>query len=251
MRRAFVFRAIVLTLACGCVPASGELPPAGAAGFDAIPSAQTQGEPFVTTDGWTVHIEKLVFQVSVSASAERLGYGYAEAYLFDAQKPARMFARALPVGPARVNVTPYGRYIGYSDNDYFDRVERINVDDETNARFNRLPDEGQQSAYTPGPSVLIVVRGERDGSVIRLDAALNITAPAPPRLEEELGVSVEVREDDLTTAPLPIDAALFFPVFEDIARSDFDGDGNATVSELGVTRVLPLLEQRIANALVR
>lgn len=242
---------LLLALACGCVPASEELPAAGAAGFDTVPSPETQGAPFPTTDGWTVTVERLVFQVTVSASADRLGYGYAEPYLFDAQKPARMFARALPVGPARVSISPYGRYIGYTDNDYFDRVERINVDDETNARFNRLPDEGQASEYTPGPSVLIAVRGERDGRVIELDAALNVTASAPPSLEKEFGIPVEVREDAVATAELPIDASVLFPVFADVAACDLDRDGTVTASELAHNGMLQVLEQRIATVLVR
>lgn len=244
-------RALCVIVLAACVPASEEDAPAGAAGFDATPSAATQGEPFATSDGWSVRIEKLVFQVSVSASAERLGYGYSEPYVFDAQKPARVFARAIPVGPARVNMTLYGRYIGYSDNDYVDRVERINVDDETNARFSLPPDEGKQSEYTPGPSVLIAVRAERGGSVVRLDAALNITASAPPSLEEKFGVPVEVTEDAVATAEMPIDAATFFPVFDDVARSDTDGDGTVSADELAASKVLTLLEQRIANAIVR
>jgi hypothetical protein len=248
--------AVLLLFACGCVPASEERPPAGAAGFDTVPSRATQGEAFATSDGWTLHVEKLVFQVSVSASADLFAYGLSEPYVFDAQKPTRVFARALPVGPGRVNIMPYGRYIGYTDNDYVDRVERINVDDETNARFNRLPDEGQESPYTPGPSVLVIVRGERVGSVLRLDAALNVTASAPPRpfdeeFEKEFGVPVEVRKNDVSTVALPIDAAAIFPTFDDLARSDADGDGKITASELTATGTLSQLEQRIANVLVR
>jgi hypothetical protein len=243
--------ALVLTVTGACVPASEEHPPAGAAGFETAPSAQTQGETFTTADGWDVTIEKLVVQLSVSASAESLGYGSSEPYIFDARKPARIFARALPVGRARVVASFYGRYIGYSDNNYLDRVERINVDDETNARFNRLPDEGQESDYTPGPSVLLVVRAQRDGRVITLDVALNVTSPISSRLDQFFGDAVDVREDELASVSMPIHAETFFPVFDDIAGSDADGNGDVTAPELERSFALAPLETRIGAALVR
>lgn len=250
MRRAsLLFLSLLLA---ACVPASEEAPPRGAAGVEAVPSAETQGTPFVTTDGWTITIEKLVLQVSVSATPEKLLYsGRSEPYVFDAQKPALMFARALPIGSARVTITPYGRYIGYSENDYLERVERINVDDETNARFNRLPDEGQDSCYTPGPSVVLAARAERNGIVVTLDAALNVLTSSRRSRDAEFGTPVEVRRNDVSSVELVIDAKAIFPAFEDIARSDADGDGAVTASELEASRVLTALEQRIADAFVR
>lgn len=232
-----------------CVPASEELPAAGAAGFDTVPSERTKGEPFTTGDGWTIRIERLFIQASVAASPAGRGYGSSEPYVFDAQRPARIFARALPVGAATMNIALYGRYI--SDGDYEDRVERINVDDETNARFERLPDEGQDSGYTPGPSVLIALRAERDGRTVTLDLALNVTSTGPRSFDESFGIAVDVREDDLASVELPIDAAVFFPVFDDIAASDADGDGTITANELEASKVLTAVEQRIASAFVR
>jgi hypothetical protein len=249
VRRAAV--ALAFATAAACVPASEEHPAAGAAGFETSPSPQTQGETFTTADGWNLTVEKLFIQMSVSASPVNLGYGTSEPYVFDAQKPARIFARALPVGPARVTATFYGRYIGYSDNDYFDRVERINVDDDTNARFNRLPDEGQESEYTPGPSVLLVVRAERDGRVVTLDMALNVTSSIASRLDQYFGDTVDVQEDTLASVSLPINAETFFPVFEDVAASDANGDGEVTAQELEASRALSELEVRISAGLVR
>lgn len=240
-----------LLLAClaACVPASEELPAAGAAGFETVPSAQTKGETFTTRDGWDVTIEKLFIQLSVSAAPVSLGYGSSEPYVFDAQKPARIFTRALPVGPARVSTALYGRYLDYGDNDYVDRVERINVDDETNARFNRLPDEGQETPYTPGPSVLLTVRAERGGRVVTLDMALNVATTV--RRDLAFGDSVEVREDQLASVPLPIHAESFFPAFDEIAACDADGDGRVAATELEAQKELMPLEQRIAAVLVR
>jgi hypothetical protein len=253
LKRALLLPLFLLFAAC--VPASEELPPAGGAGFDAVPSAATQGEPFETGDGWSVRIEKLAFQVSVAASPLNRGYGSSEPWVFDARKPARLYARALPVGPVRVSLALYGRYIAnrgdYDDYDYYDRVERVNVDDETNARFNRLPDEGQESAYTPGPSVLLAARAERGGRTVTLDMALNVTTSGPRSFSEDFGIPVEVRGDELASVELPIDATLFFPIFDDIANSDADGDGRITAPELEASKVLPALEQRIGATLVR
>ena len=246
-------RALILLALGACVPASEKLPPRGAAGFDTVPSAATAGERFTTSDGWTVRIEKLVIQTSVAASLANRGYGTSQPYVFDAQKPARVFARALPVGRSTVNLSLYGRYISQrgDDSDYFDRVDRINVDDETNERFNRLPDEGQDSGYTPGPSVILMLRAERDGRVLELAMALNVTSSGPRTFDEAFGVAVDVREDDLSTVELPIDAAHFFPTFDDVAASDADDDGRVTATELEASAVLTQLELRIATELAR
>ena len=234
-----------------CVPPTDEPAPRGAAGVDTVPSAETAGTPFTTADGWTVTLEKLVLQVSVSATPESREYGSSDPYVFDARKPARMFTPALPLGTAHVTVTPYGRYIGYRDNNYLERIERINVDDETNERFNRLPDEGQDSQYTPGPSVVIAARAERGASVITLDLALNVTAISRIARDEEYGVPVDVRKNELGSFELLIDAKQIFAGFDYIARSDADRDGIVTASELEATKALTNLEQQIANAFVR
>lgn len=248
MKRVAVMLATATIAAC--VPASEKLPPRGAAGFDTVPSAATTGEPFTTTDGWTVRVEKLVIQTSVAASLPNLGYGTSMPYVFDAQKPASVYARALPVGSVTVSLALYGRYIS-TEGDYRDRVVPINVDDETNERFNRLPDEGEDSGYTPGPSVILAVHAERDGRVVTFDMALNVTSAGVRSFDEAFGIPVEVREDSLSTVELPIDAALFFPVFDDVAASDADGDGTVTALELEASKTLTGLEQRISAALVR
>lgn len=242
--------ALAATGIAACVPASEKLPARGAAGFETVPSAATMGEPFTTGDGWTVRVEKLVVQTSVAASFPNRGYGTSIPYVFDAQKPASVYARALPVGTVSVSLALYGRYIS-SEGDYFDRVVPINVDDETNERFNRLPDEGEDSGYTPGPSVILAVHAERDGRVLTMDMALNVTSTGPRSFDEAFGIPVEVREDSLSTVELPIDAARFFPVFDDVAASDADGDGTVTAIELEASKALTGLEQRIAAALVR
>lgn len=239
-------------IVAACVPASEELPAAGAAGFEIVPSPETQGEEFTTRDAWNVRVEKLFVQVSVAASALSLGYGSSEPYVLDARKTARVFARALPVGTARITLSLYGRYLDFdNDSDYIERIERINVDDETNERFNRLPDDvGPDSSFTPGPSVLLAVRAERAGQVITLDLALNVTGAGATPLTE-LGTPVEVREDQLASIELPIRAETMFAGFDDIARSDADGDGRVTASELAASKALPTLKSRIAAAIVR
>lgn len=248
MKRAALSIGVVLA---ACVPASEKLPPRGAAGFQTVPSPATAGEPFTTSDGWTVRVDKLFIQASVAASPTNRGYGTSLPYLFDARKPARVFARALPAGPAKVNLALYGRYLDRSEGDYEDRVNRIDVDDATDARFNQLPDEGEDEGYTPGPSVLLVLRGERNGRALSLDMALNVSSSGPLTFDEAFGVSVDVREDELSTAELPIDVVRFFPTFDDVAASDTDGDGRVTAVELRASHVLTELEQRIAAALAR
>jgi hypothetical protein len=133
--------------------------------------------------------------VSVAASPLNRGYGSSEPWVFDAQKPARLYARALPVGPARVSLALYGRYIAGRSDDFEsydrDRVERVNIDDEANARFNRLPDEGRDSVYTPGPSVLLAARAERGDRVVTLDMALNVSTSGPRSFSDDFGIPVD------------------------------------------------------------
>lgn len=249
MKRAALVSLALVALGA-CVPASEPLPAAGAAGFETAPSPETQGAPFTTADGWTIRIEKFFAQVSVSASPLSRGYGNSESYVFDARKPAQLFARALPVGTAQVNIQMYGRYLDNDDDDDdFGRVARINVDEETDRRFERLPDEGQDSQYTPGPSVILALRAEKDGRVLAIDMAINVNASSVP-FAYGYGTPIEVREDQLATVPKPIRVESAFPTFDALADSDRDGDGRITAAEMRATQALTALEQRLGSVIL-
>lgn len=243
MKRALVLPLVVAALAA-CVPASEELPATGAAGFDLTPSPETASGTYVTADGWTVHVERFFVQVSVSATPLNLGYGNSEPYVFDATKPAQVFAPALPVGPARVNISLYGRYPSYSDNDYVDRVERINVDEETNDRFKGVRGADANVVYL-GPSVIAVLRAENASRTVTLDAALRITTA--PSFDDERGFRVEIPEDGIGAVPLFVHVEGLFGSFDDVAAADANGDGRVTGEELEASQSFDRIERRASS----
>jgi hypothetical protein len=239
---------LVATLACAsCVPASEELPPAGAFGFHTEPSAASRGEPFATSDGWTIRIEKIAMQVNVSVSStgDSRGryYGGSSTFLFDATRVVEVYARAVAVGPATGNVNLTGSYLGdgrrpEDDEDEDERTEVIGLSPEARARFRAPADahmsSGSYGSYS-GPSLLLAVRAEKAGRVVAFDLTLGVYSGYTER-----NASGEVREDALVTVPMGIVGEAFFfdektqdLRFEAFAASDADHDGIVTGPELG------------------
>jgi hypothetical protein len=230
----------VATLACvACVPASEPLPPAGAFGFVTEPSPATRGEPFVTSDGWTVRVETLVLQIDVSATPQdtRRSSRRSETYRIDASQSAEVFARSLPVGPARGTIGLASNYIGDGSYRYEDRTEVLGVSPEVNARF-QVPADGSSYSTgtyrsTNGPSLLLVARAAKEGHVVQVDLALEIDG-------QDSGASAgEVVANGFTAAHVHVFAeALFTDAstgmlrFDDLAAVDDDHDGRITGQEL-------------------
>jgi hypothetical protein len=244
MRRAIIAAA----LACAsCVPASEALPPAGAFGFHTEPSPASRGEPFVTSDGWTIRIEKIAVQVNVSVSSENNSsgryYGGSSTFLFDATQVVDVYARAVAVGPATGNVNLTGSYLGdgrrpEDDEDEDERTEVIGLSPEARARF-RAPADAHQSSGSygsySGPSMLLAVRAEKAGRVVAFDLTLGVHSGYA-----ESKATGEVRKDALVTVPMGIVAEAFFfddktrdLRFDGFAAADADQDGIVTGPELG------------------
>jgi len=243
VKRALLF----IALAC-CVPASEKAPPAGAAGFDTAPSPATRGEPYVTNDGWTVTIDKLILQVTVAAQPSSRGYGETEPYIFDARSPQRIFVRALPTGPALLRIDWYGRYVDETDRnrDPFENIEALGVTRDDARRFLHSPDDAKAVPYSAGPSMELATTGTNGGRTVHLDLAVNVTSVANYKPTSEVtGYSVTIPEDGIDVVPLPLGAEALFVTFADIAAHDGDGDGIVTVQELGTDLVE--LKKRLAT----
>lgn len=225
-----------------CVPASEELPPAGAAGYATDPSAAARGEPFVTSDGWTVRIEELVFQASVGATPlsrdtdDPYGgsYGGSELYRWNARDRVDIFTPGLRLGDWSVSVSLRGLYrYGGRDDDYDDRLVSYGIDEKLAQRFR--PDEGGPRSYIEGPSFLVIARGEKDGKVVTLDVALSADISFSSTGLPYSGPRLAVQEDRLTTAPLRVSAEALFSSglgFESIALADANGDGRVDEPEM-------------------
>jgi hypothetical protein len=222
----------VALLAFGCVPASEEAAPAGAAGFATEPSEAARGESFRTDDGWTIHIERLVMQVAVTATVQEGLGGGLQVFLFDAQRPTDLYVPGIPVGTVRVDFDLHGRFPTDDGFDWYDRAVLLGIDEKTERRFEPPPPEGK--TRRSGKNILLVARAERDGVVIRIDATLygsRATVDESP-FGSETGIPVEVKADALAAAPLPIRVEEIFPRFDPIAVADADGDGLITDAEL-------------------
>lgn len=231
-----------------CVPASEALPPAGAGGFATQPSPATRGEPFVTEDGWTVRIEKVVLSCWVT-TAPPLGSSYngrrygSGGWLFDASKPVALYAPEVSIGPAVVDISLRGNYVYVGRDNNRESRRILDVSPEVVERSNAPPDEGFEDAYFgddlrypagDGPSVLLAVRAERAGRVERLDLALGITSYSG------FGgrFSVDIVEDTVVTRPVGVSVEELFRdgkgrlAFDELAAADTDGDGTITIAEL-------------------
>ena len=235
---------LALALAfAACVPASEALPPAGAAGYATEPTAAARGEPFVTSDGWTVRIQELVFQASVGATPLSrdnddpygASYGGSELYRWNARDRVDVFTPGLRLGDWSVSVSLRGLYrYGGNDDHYEDRLVSYGVDEQLALRFR--PVESGQRSYVEGPSFLVIARGEKAGRVVTLDVALSADVTFSSTSLPYSGPRLTVREDRLTTAPLRVSAEVLFSSglgFEAIASADADGDGRVDEAELG------------------
>lgn len=226
-----------------CVPASEPLPEAGALGFAADPSPATRGEPFLTSDGWTVRVEALVLQVTVSVqpvSDSFSTHGGYDQYRFDATRSAELFARGVDVGLAAGSLSLNGSYVDPSYGDVDDGLENLGIEDAVVARFRRPAEvtQNQEYASNSGPSMLLAVRAEKNGRVVTLD--LTIALPSNTSADERHRIVGEVRADELTSVSMSVAAeSLFIDEangggigFDDFALADVNGNGVISGPEL-------------------
>ncbi len=237
-----VLSIVVAASIVACVPPSEKRAPAGAAGLAVEPSPAARGEPFLTNDGWTIHFDLVLCQASVSAeglTGRLASYSRSEQYRWNGSKRAEIFARALPVGAARVSASPFSFYTvpdafdrTYEDGDYF---EDLGLSAEDSARF-RLPADASSvepftsggTPYRPGPSLVIRLRAQRDGRNVGLDLGFHTIASG--NLAQRV---VEVREDALSLAPITLAPEHIVAAdFTTIADADTDADGLVTADEL-------------------
>ncbi|MDB4938466.1 MAG: hypothetical protein JWP87_5438 [Labilithrix sp.] len=240
---------LVLASLSSCVPASEELPPAGAFGFVTDPSPAARGEPIVTSDGWTIRIETLALNVGVMATPSDMSsgryYGSSEAFRIDASQSVQVFTRSLPLGPASGSISLTNNYLYEgSSRRSNSNAEVVGLSPEVNARFEVRADASTYppSTYSPGngPSVLLIARAERAGRVLQIDLSLDVYASTSGP-----SASGDVLANTLTAAPVHVVAeALFTDVlsrvllFDDLAAADLDHDGRLTGQELAAGRVV-------------
>jgi hypothetical protein len=247
-RSALLLAFVLATVVDSCVPAGEELAPKGAAGLVTEPSPAARGEPFVTDDGWNVRIDKLALLARVSASGTDDDDDDPK-YMWNGAARVELLVRAVPVGPSSIAVALQGagrRFRGSGIE--VPTYQNLGVEPSLEARF-RLPEDVIRTGVpgagpVPGPSVVIVARGEKGGVVVVLDIALSSHPPsasAPNASAPNMAKpNVDVRANDVTFTYLGVAAERLLAVdpstgrgaaFQPIADADARGDGDGHVTE--------------------
>lgn len=270
---ALVRRLAVLALAIvSCVPSGEETDPRGALGLVTVPSPGSRGEPFVTKDGWTVHVEALIVQVSIVGSTVDpaadtvLGEEVRETshqgpYLFRASRTESFVAPGLPTGSGTVRL-PFSKLeIGTRLTNEPHETEARNVEPTLSARFFQPPESLDPAFDNPGPpdfgpAILLVARAEKNGRVVTIDFTFNgafrpydetpleirknalnerrLTTAAENLFSGPTGYWIRCEPNDagVVKPRIPVLSYADGPVFDDLASADMDGDGKLSAAEL-------------------
>jgi hypothetical protein len=224
-----------------CVPATEEKHARGAAGFVTEPSPAARGEPFQTTDGWSVRVERIAFLVSVSTRAitgNPYDYGYGGGggtFLVNGAIAADVYSPGLPPGMYEVNAYLTNMSI-YGDSIHVD-WDNIGVEPSIARRFEVILEETRDEyGNRRVPSAIVIARGTKLDRTIVLDVALwPQSGTGSGYSSPGTGPSVEVRQNAVALRALDVRAeVLFFEGFDEIAEADARGnnDGRATMDEL-------------------
>jgi hypothetical protein len=236
MKTAAVICASVLLAAC--VPATEDLNPRGAAGFDLVPSATSLGEPFTTADGYTLSVERAVLVMQASAklpAANGSYFGASEEINWDTRTQALLFVRALPIGPIDLegelaSISSYD-FLGENDRSFGRDLSNFTKTDLDRIR-SWIADLNESRSNTS--SGRIVVHAQKNGRSWTLDVVLPGWFGTGPKAD------FTIRQDALerrTVTVMPenlfrratMDRTLRFQAFAD---ADLNGDGTINEAEL-------------------
>jgi hypothetical protein len=265
-----------------CVPASDERQPKGGVGFLSVPSAATRGEPFVTSDGWTVRIESIVLEAAFTADytgGYHGAHGEESRWRFQASQPVEGVIRGLETAEvdSEMNLLPN---VSWNDTDeqdckthpYVDPCGHdLIVDPTLKARLQETADgerpegcgehDGSSrcsvisSEYSHQPAgFYLKASATKDGRSVSLDLALSLTTK-----NIFMQNKVIVRANEFAIANVALEGERLFRnpagvlVFEDLARADANGDGNVTAFELKAVGALyqPPAEERRQRIIAR
>jgi hypothetical protein len=244
-----------------CVPAGVDEDPHGAAGIVVRASPASRGEPFVTSDGWTVYVDRFAAQVLIEVhraapalSEDSIG----GEYVFSAASDQQFVIRAVPAGPVAAVVSFFPRTLDDSPLAFADPPVEHGVDAALDARFGQAADTDDPSGaplgygdldagtedetFAPpffGPTVVIAAHAEKGDRIVTFDFSL---AASP---SEHIGRPFQVQANALVSFDVTARAEVFFTsdtgalVFDDIAEADRDQDGHVSPAELRRLRVPP------------
>jgi hypothetical protein len=233
-------------LTAACVPATEELNPGGAVGFDLVPSATSQGEPFTTSDGFTLTVERavLAMDITLNTSSQKnlSSVNSREDAVWDTRTQALIFLRALPIGQVFVSyrlssISSYDlgdtREAGY-------RATSRDLSSFTKADLDRIRSWIANSRNTSNiSSGRIVVSAKKGGQSWTLDVVLPAWFKAGSDTDGP-EISFNVKQDALERRTVTVmlenlfrranmDTTLRFQAFVD---ADLNRDGTIDEAEL-------------------
>ncbi len=236
-------RALACAVLCACVPSTEEATPRGAAGFDIIPSSASRGEPFITEDGYTITVERLVVIALVSSNDATVYDTYGR--VLRGTKGGAVFQRALPLGETQVRLGLQGLYIGAYGQNAARQVE--DWDQLTPAEQARLSQTADSSVPSGsggglGPAALLHVRATRGTTTFVMRVSLAATSLFSDRSSN---ATLRVERDAVALSPAQLRAEAFFGAstgakrFATFADADVDGDGVVSRDELLQAPIAP------------
>jgi hypothetical protein len=268
MRARWLFGGLVAIAGIiACVPSSEEVYPRGAVNVIATPSAGTRGEPFMTSDGWTIRVSAMVLQTLIGGQGpppNMISNG--AVHLFHASKRQEFVIPRIDEGAAKalLSLTSLGIGPDYARiPGYYSGANR-DVEPSLIARFAKLADDEDPSppeddpstpefdesttvATENGPALLLTGQAEKEGRVIRFDFTLQasfVDAELPVKVNRnvlnDVVVTIAVeqlfnrktrcrigRQPILVGQPRTTEL-----MFDEVAAADKDGDGVLSPAEL-------------------
>lgn len=192
--------ASLATLIAGCVPSTEEPEPRGAGGFRTEPSAAARGEPFVTSDGWTVRFERFAASAYVSAYPDSIqGSGGSLGHVWNGREPVELYAPGVSLGRAEVSLG-LTSLTDYDDGRFQSDVRQVGLDDALVKRFSERADDRKLGPYSGygNPTVVVTFVGQKGDRVVRVDLGLAGLGYASAQ------ATVEVHKNALSAVPLPL-----------------------------------------------
>ena len=203
--------AIGVAALTSCVPSGASFDPRGATAAIMIPSAATRGEPFVTSDGWTVRIQELAFvtMLTVRLPNEEEENPPEEKFLWDPKVDQTLVVRAVRTGKGALflSLQPPGKRIDQNGQEV---APYLNQGVPT--RVERTLSEGSPAS--------VIARVQADKGDEHRNIELRILTPSPRRPEDTTGAGYEVvtAADAVTDVRFEVHAEILFAQFQTLVE---------------------------------
>jgi hypothetical protein len=232
------FAALAVLLASqACVPITDDPVPRGAAGFTLTPTPASAGVPFLTADGYTITVNRLVLAVSASSGDS----GTQGTSIFYGSTSGQVYATGIRERAAPISLAFTHFRLGEPGASYAD-VER-SISDTDFARMQATLDFSDARTFNEdgpisfGPSVLLALRAVRGGQSVRVDVTLGV-------FNNTLRAEIPVQRNALAVAAVSVDAQALFKDgnelrFAAFVAADSNADGTVSPGELRAAPTTP------------